>query len=352
MGHDDYKPWVFDTRIESDQKRLDKIRKDHSPKVIDHSKDQLIELALCRKPSKSIEELESAGYLEELVKKSDDLLRWVYYSWDNLLIRILAEEEFIEVRTNRNRNKITTEEQEKLRSKTIGIAGLSVGRSVALTLASERICGSFKLADFDEIELSNLNRIKCSIKDLGVNKAISAAREISMIDPYIEIECFTEGLQEDNMDSFFNAPSLDVFIEECDDLVIKIRSRLEARSNKIPVLMEASDRCLVDIERFDQEPSRPILHGIIDDTDIKNVGSLKTFEEKLALMSKIVDVNQISEGMLKSLPEIGSSLRTWPQLASDVTYGGGVMAMICRELLLDNQINSGRYYLDPSINIL
>ena len=110
--------------------------------------------------------------------------------------------------------------------------------------------------------------------------------------------------------------------------------------------MEASDRCLVDIERFDLEPDRPILHGIIDEADIRAVGSLKTFEEKLALMSKIVDVNKVSERMRLSLPEIGRSLRTWPQLSSDVTYGAGVTTTIIRRILLGEQVDSGRHYFD------
>ena len=67
---------------------------------------------------------------------------WVYYPWSQRLVHLLDEEEFVEVRTNRNRNKITTEEQNKLKTKKIGIVGLSVGQSIALTLAMERACAS------------------------------------------------------------------------------------------------------------------------------------------------------------------------------------------------------------------
>jgi molybdopterin/thiamine biosynthesis adenylyltransferase len=237
-----------------------------------------------------------------------------------------------------------------LRKKTIGIAGLSVGRSVALTIANERIAGALVLADFDKIELTNLNRLKVSLSDLGLNKSVSAAREISELDPYLQVYCLHEGLKIANFDSFFHSPlgTIDLFIEECDDLEIKIKSRLKSRELGIPVVMEASDRCLVDIERYDLEPQYPILHGIIDEEEIENVSSLKTFEEKLALMSKIVDVNNISERMKSSLPEIGKTLRTWPQLASDVTYGAGVVALICRLILLGEIINSSRNYVDAS----
>src|SRR5579875_398147 len=58
---------------------------------------------------------------------------WVYYPWSRRLVHLLDEEEFVEVRTNRNRYKITREEQENLRKRKIGVIGLSVGHSIALT---------------------------------------------------------------------------------------------------------------------------------------------------------------------------------------------------------------------------
>lgn len=351
MKKDDYSAEIINFEDQEHHRRYKELVSMGEITVIDKIESQLLELLLCRNPDQSNQEIENSLLYKEMLDSVDTYSNWVYYSWDRVLIRVLKEAEFIEVRTNRNRNKITTAEQNTLSSKTIGIAGLSVGRSVAITLASERICGNIKLADFDEIELSNLNRIKTSLKDLGVNKAVSTAREIAYIDPYIRINCFKNGLTEENIEDFLSVPKLDLFIEECDDLNIKLKSRVKARESRIPVLMEASDRCLVDIERYDLDANLPILHGIVDDEDLKRVGSLKTFPEKLALMSKIVDVNKISEGMKKSLPEIGRSLRTWPQLASDVTYGGGVLAMISRELLLGKHIKSGRYYLDPGRKI-
>ena len=61
------------------------------------------------------------------------------------------------------------------------------------------------------------------------------------------------------MDEFFDG--LDLVIEECDSLDMKVRVREEARARGIPVLMETSDRGLFDVERFDVEPERPLFHG-------------------------------------------------------------------------------------------
>ncbi|HPF91885.1 MAG TPA: hypothetical protein PLL57_14590, partial [Flavobacteriales bacterium] len=71
--------------------------------------------------------------------------------------------EFALVRTDRNRNKITREEQAILSSKKVGVIGLSVGQSVSLTLALERSFGEIRLADHDTLELSNLNRIRSGV---------------------------------------------------------------------------------------------------------------------------------------------------------------------------------------------
>lgn len=65
---------------------------------------------------------------------------FVHYPWLNSVLRILSEKEFIEVRTARNRYKITKEEQAVLSSKKVGVVGLSVGRTISMTIAMERSC--------------------------------------------------------------------------------------------------------------------------------------------------------------------------------------------------------------------
>ena len=64
---------------------------------------------------------------------------WVHYPWSRRLVHILDEAEFALVRTDRNRNKITREEQEKLSALKVGVIGLSVGRSICVTMAFGRV---------------------------------------------------------------------------------------------------------------------------------------------------------------------------------------------------------------------
>lgn len=310
---------------------------------------QIAELVKARNPKKKLAgaELDSAVEAHLDGTPIDQYGVWVHYPWSNRLVHILDEEEFVEVRTNRNHYKITAEEHKTLATKKIGLVGLSVGQSVALTMAMERIFGELRIADFDILELTNLNRIRTGVHNLGLPKVTAVAREIMEIDPYLKITCFPDGLTEENMDRFFSeGGDLDLFIDECDGLDMKVLGRWKAKELKIPVVMEASDRGMVDVERFDLEPDRPLLHGMIDDLDPQKLKNLKTNEDKMPYMLDIVGLKTISTRAQASMLEIGETISTWPQLASAITYGGGITADVVRRILLGQFSDSGRYYVD------
>ncbi len=321
--------------------------------IIDYFERQLIDLYKCRYPQDINLKNYKQFYKEyTLDKPFESLGSWVFYPWKNSLVHLLPELEFIEVRTNRNQLKLEPQEQALLATKTVGIIGLSIGQSIAVTLAMERIAGSLKLADFDSLDLSNLNRLRSSVFNLGENKAILAAREIAEIDPYIHVEVFDQGLTSDNMSSFFEGSKpLDILLEVCDGFEMKVQSRLQARNYNIPVIMETNDRCMLDIERFDLEPERPLFHGLINDDEINQMTEW-TPQQKMEVLFKIVNFQELSTGMKKSLPEIGKTLKSWPQLASEVMLGAGVSSWAARKVLLGHSIQSGRHYIDLEKQIL
>lgn len=346
---DEYQPRFF--RLNHPTEKIAYQELTNSGRVLfihDQIEGQLKELIKCLNPALKLK----ADDYPELIEKHFGAINmhdygvWVYYPWSKRLVHLLDEEEFIEVRTNRNRNKISKEEQEMLRTKKIGIAGLSVGQSVALTLAMERTCGELRLADFDSAELSNLNRLRTGVHHLGLKKTVIAAREIMEIDPFIKIRVFEDGLNSSNLDQFFTQDGyLDVFVEVCDSLEVKIESRFKARQLKIPVIMDTNDRGMVDIERFDLEPERPLLHGLADDLDPVKVKNLSN-EEKIPYILKIVGADTLSTRLKISIAQIGKTINTWPQLASSVVLGGAVTTDVCRRILLDEFTASGRYYVD------
>ena len=272
---------------------------------------------------------------------------WVYYHWRSTLVRTLNEGDFVRLRTSRNKYKITQEEQDILKTKKIGVVGLSVGQSVALSLAMERSFGELRIADFDTLELSNMNRIRTGIYNLGLKKAWMVAREIAEVDPFLKVTVYEEGITEGNMDDFFTlGGDLDLLVEECDSLPVKIGSRLKAKSLRIPVLMDTSDRGMMDVERFDLEPERPVLHGLLEKFGEERNILDKLNQYKNEIMMAVLDFESLSDRAKYSISQIRKTITTWPQTASSVIMGGAACAYLARNLLLGSPVASGRYYID------
>jgi hypothetical protein len=316
--------------------------------VYDQISSQLHELMKIRNPTQRLTPEESEQKVNEYTGNTSLPMIgvWVYFPWSDRVVHILDEKEFVELRTSRNKHKITDEEAAILGTKVIGIIGLSVGQSIALTLAMERVCGELRLADFDDLELSNMNRIRTGIYNLSQSKVVIAAREIAELDPFIKVRCFEQGATEDNLLEFMTGNGhLDILVEECDGIDIKIISRMKAKELRIPVVMEMNDRGMLDIERFDLEPELPLLHGLIPDINLAELQHL-TSEEKVPILGPMVGMKDMSPKMKYSIGEIGKSITTWPQLASSVVLGGALVADTCRRIILDQLRSSGRYYVD------
>ena len=162
-----------------------------------------------------------------------------------------------------------------------------------------------------------------------MNKAVVAARRIAEIDPYLPVRIVPEGLHADNVEEF--VAGLDVLVEECDDIAMKALVREVARRHGVPVVMDTSDRGMLDVERFDQEPDRPIFHGILAGMTAGEMGDLSVME-KIPYVLQLVDPSRGSARGAASLAEIGQTLSTWPQLASNVTLGGASVATTVRRL--------------------
>ncbi|HVI46994.1 MAG TPA: ThiF family adenylyltransferase [Chitinophaga sp.] len=318
-------------------------------KISDELTCQLLELIKSRHPTERLTDdaLEQmvAAHLGDTPAEAYGV--WVYYPWSSRMVHLLDETEFIELRTSRNKQKITTAEREQLQTRKIGVIGLSVGQSVAIALAIERLCGELRIADFDRLELSNMNRVRTSVHTIGILKTVMVAREIAEIDPFLPVICYDSGITENNINDFLiNGGKLDILVEECDSLDIKILSRLKARELRIPVVMDTSDRGMIDVERFDLNPDRPILHGRIPDEVTPEVIRNMQGPERMQMVDRIVDIKSLSSKMQASLQEIGKTISTWPQLSSAVMLGGAAIAHVCREIGLDHPMDSGRYYVD------
>lgn len=312
-----------------DQFTLDQLRADPRITVIDE----------CGEQQSALRTVVPAVGREML----DEPTRWAYYPWRRSLVHILGPAAFNRLRLDRNRNLVTADEQRRLSQLKIGVIGLSVGHAIAHNLATEGLCGEIHLTDFDELELANLNRVPGTVFDLGLNKAVVAARRIAEIDPYLRVHIDRNGAAAESIDAFLRG--LDVVVEECDSLDAKVLVREAARSHGLPVLMTTGDRGLLDVERFDLEPARPVLHGLLGDIAARDLAGL-TSKDKVPYVLRLLDAPQLSPRMAASLVEVGKTLSTWPQLASEVVLGATVVANAVRRIGLGEPMPSGRVRVD------
>lgn len=271
----------------------------------------------------------------------DEHGRWAYFPWRYLASHILPEADYRAVRTARNRNLITEEEQARFYDATIGIGGLSVGSSVAFALALGGGGKRMKLADMDRLALSNTNRVLAGADRLGMLKVEMAARTIYEINPYAELELHPEGLTPDNIEPFFDG--LDVMVDELDNLAVKYLIREQAKKRGIAVVMAADngDNAVVDVERYDLDPETPFFHGRMGEVSYGMLAGLDKFGIG-KMITKHVGPENVTERMQQSLTEMGKTIVSWPQLGGAALINGAAVAYCIRKILNGQPLEGNR----------
>jgi molybdopterin/thiamine biosynthesis adenylyltransferase len=128
-----------------------------------------------------------------------------------------VQEEF-----TRNIGVLTPEEQERLSSTKVAVAGAGgVGGLHLLTLARLGIV-NFAVGDPDTFEAVNINRqYGASHSTIGRNKAEVLAAMIRDINPTANVQVFREGVSQQNIDRFLEG--VDIFVDGVDFFEINIR---------------------------------------------------------------------------------------------------------------------------------
>ncbi|MDP3778506.1 MAG: ThiF family adenylyltransferase [bacterium] len=319
-------------------------------RVSDDYEEQLREYFAIKHPkialNRAVLNAKCAAYIQKLAVKKPLWRqgRWVYFLWSGALTHILEEAAFYAVRTARNRELITPDEQKKFYNAVIGIAGLSVGNSIALALVLQGGARHIKLADHDQLTLSNLNRIRSGVGELGACKTEMTARQIYELNPYAKIELFSDGLTKKNIKGFFSGgKKLDIVIDEIDNLAVKYLIREEARKHRIAIVMGADngDSAVVDVERYDLDAKTPFFHGRMGEVSYDAFMGL----DKMGIgrmITKHIGPENVSERMLGSLMAIGKTIVSWPQLGGAALMNGSAVAYAVRRILTGQSIEENR----------
>ncbi len=321
----------------------------YKPVFVDAFSRQIKELFFIENPRFSVEdkkEVYRSGEFKDFLKKKEKDFVLIYFPWSNRLIKCVKENDYFKLKTNRNRDLITEKEQKKLADFTVGVVGLSVGANMATALIHSGFSKNIKLSDFDELDTTNLNRIRAKVSEIGDSKISIASRQIFEINPYVKINSFPKGLNKKNLKNFLAGnPKPKLVFELIDDFEMKILLRKETRRYKVPVIMLTSlgDSVLIDIERYDTEPKTKLFNGKVSEKVLDKIlaGSLSE-KEKHQCAIDIVDGKNLPSKVKNSINQIGKTLAGRPQLMSTVTVASGIAVFLARKIALNEKLKSGR----------
>lgn len=318
----------------------------HHVRVVDTIEAQLADLAMARFPSPDAT-AERRAFADDRLRETGDAARygcWAWFPWLQCVVHVLPPDEYFEVITNRNQDKLTREEQQQLRTKRVGIVGLSVGGEAAVTIAQEHLAGTIVLADFDGLDLSNLNRLGAGVDELSVNKAVIVARRIARIDPYLALTLYRDGVTEANSREFLRG--LDLLVEECDSLPLKLSLRHLARDQRLDVIFAGDERGFLSVEPYRSHPALQPFHGLVTHAPRPRA----SYQTPLAFMRDLTawlgGWDGISERSRESLVRIGNDLAGYPQLASEARFAAGQLGHVARRLLLGEPLPPSWQHLD------
>ena len=114
----------------------------------------------------------------------------------------------------------TKEVADRLAAGTVGIAGLGgLGSNVAVMLARAGV-GRIVIADFDRVEIGNLNRQFYFTNQIGLKKTEALKDTLKRVNPFVEIGLFYEKITEKNISKIFG--NCDIVVEAFDKPEYKV----------------------------------------------------------------------------------------------------------------------------------
>lgn len=159
-----------------------------------------------------------------------------------------------------NLNEIGEQGQQKLLDSTALIVGLGgLGSPVAMYLAAAGV-GRLIFADFDIVELSNLQRQIAHTSDrAGVLKSHSARQTCLAINPDIQIDTIDEVLDADSLESL--VPRCDVVLEGSDNFPTRFAVNEACVKHAVPLVSGAAIRFDGQVSVFaGHKPQSPCYH--------------------------------------------------------------------------------------------
>jgi molybdopterin-synthase adenylyltransferase len=160
--------------------------------------------------------------------------------------------------------------QEKLLAARVLIIGLGgLGSPVAMYLAAAGV-GHLILADFDRVDLSNLQRQIAHTTDrIGETKVESAAQTLRALNPEVKITCIPLVLDVDAL--AVQIANVDVVVDCCDNFTTRFAVNAACVAAKVPLVSGAAIRLEGQVAVFDaRNPDGPCYRCLYDEDSEEN----------------------------------------------------------------------------------
>lgn len=277
----------------------------------------------------------------------------VHLPWSRELVRYPEQSDHLLLRTARNRNLLTLEEQEALyRDVRPAVFGLSVGSNIVDSLTQAGMGEAYLLADYDRLAPTNLNRIRANMADVGLRKTVIAGRKMAMIDPYIDQLHLNSGYVEAETDEVLREWRPTIIFDEVDNFSVKAMLRRVARELKAPLVMvgDIGDNAIVDVERYDIDENQQPFNGKVPEDIYERLLRNEQLDdmERVEVLLAINGIENISDRLVMSVGDESLS-GSVPQLGSTAARGASLAERITRSIALKkDELPSGTYVDNPN----
>ncbi|MFA6353322.1 MAG: ThiF family adenylyltransferase [Candidatus Paceibacterota bacterium] len=330
----EYKPKIL---TETEVKKL---KKQKHIKIVDVFSNQLKELFIIKNLGYVGQEKEKVYQTREFKnfsKKMEKKYVYVFYPWNFSIVKTVRKEDYLELKTNRNRDLITKEEQVKLRNARVGIFGMSVGSNIAFVLTQAGVANEITISDFDELDTTNLNRIIAGVHQIGLNKCIVAARHIYEDNPFAKITVLPNGVSKQTIEKLLKQKRLDLIVDEIDNMAIKIDIRVLAQKYKVPVVMvtDNGEGIVLHIERYDLAHKKIFGKEKVYFESLVSSGFSKEKIAELIISDIVGGVGKVDKRMHQSVTKVlRKELVSWPQLGSAAILAGVMATYAIKQVIL------------------
>ena len=208
------------------------------------------------------------------------------------------------------------EGQEKLLNSHVLIMGLGgLGSPVAMYLAAAGI-GKLTLVDFDNVELSNLQRqIIHRTSSLQQSKVESAAATIEQLNPLVKTSCINKQLEEDGLSNLLS--DVDLLVDATDNFATRFMINRACFNTSTPLVSGAAIRLEGQVSVFNfKQADSPCYRCLYDEQGEENTSCSEN--GVMAPMVGIIGSIQAMEA-IKVLANYGETL-TGKLLITDAMF--------------------------------